>query len=120
MVFIVPPTLLALLKAPSSHEMGACASTMGCMIIVTGHLTVDAQDRDAFLADCLNVVGTARTTSGCLDFAMSADPIEEDRVNVLERWESEEALKAFRGSGPDDESGARIVEMHVHDYEVSS
>ncbi len=41
------------------------------------------------------------------------------RVNVLERWESREALEAFRGDGPDDESAARILALHVHDYVVA-
>jgi len=39
-------------------------------------------------------------------------------VNVLERWETEEALKAFRGDGTDDDSAARIEVAEVHDYEA--
>jgi hypothetical protein len=33
---------------------------------------------------------------------VAADPIEPDRVNIYEEWESEEALLTFRGAGPDE------------------
>lgn len=88
------------------------------MLIVSGYLELDPADRDAFVADSIAFVRGARATAGCLDFAVSADPVDRARVNVLERWESKAALTAFRGSGPDDESAARILGMHVHDYEV--
>jgi hypothetical protein len=45
--------------------------------------------------------------------------VDAGRVNVLERWESEQTLKTFRGDGPDEGSAARILGMHVHDYEVT-
>jgi quinol monooxygenase YgiN len=89
------------------------------MIIVTGHLTLDPADRDAFVADSVGFVRDARNTSGCLDFALSADSVDAGRVNVIERWESAETLKAFRGDGPDEGSAARIIELDVHDYEVT-
>lgn len=38
---------------------------------------------------------------------------------MLERWESTETLKAFRGDGPEEASAARILELDVHDYEVA-
>jgi len=89
------------------------------MIIVTGHLTLDPGDRDAFVSDSIEFVRVARDTPGCLDFAVSADPIEVERVNVLERWESAATLEAFRGAGPDDASAARILQLDVHDYEAT-
>lgn len=89
------------------------------MIIVTGHLTVDPEDRDAFVADSIEFVRAARNTSGCLDFAVCADSIDAGRVNVLERWESMQTLNAFRGGGPDEASAARILDLDVHDYEVT-
>lgn len=89
------------------------------MMIVTGYLMLDPQDRDAFVADSVEFVRAARGTSGCLDFAVSADTIDAGRVNVIERWESPEDLKAFRGDGPDDASAARILELAVHDYAVT-
>jgi heme-degrading monooxygenase HmoA len=46
----------------------------------------------------------AREAPGCLDFAQSPDPLEPDRINVFERWESDAALQAFRDLPSDGES----------------
>ena len=43
------------------------------MVIVSGHLIVDEDVRDDYLADCADVVAQARRAPGCLDFAISAD-----------------------------------------------
>ena len=88
------------------------------MIIVAGHLDVDPEARDAFVADSATAVRRARSTPGCLDFAVSADPVDPVRVNVLERWETAEALLAFRGDGPDDGVSAHIQDLQVEEYEV--
>lgn len=89
------------------------------MIIVSGHLRVAAADRDAYVADCRDVVRAARSTPGCVDFALSADSLEPDRVNVLERWSSADALEAFRGDGPGDELASRILAAHVVEQVVA-
>lgn len=39
---------------------------------------------------------------------------------MLERWESAEAVRAFRGGGPDDEQAAVILHASVAEYEVVS
>ena len=51
---------------------------------------------------------------------MAADPIEADRVNVYEEWESEEALLAFRGAGPDEGLTSSIVRADVARHVVAS
>lgn len=89
------------------------------MLIVAGHLELEPDDRDTFVTDAVTAVELARGTPGCLDFSVSADPLDPARVNVLERWESSEALLAFRGNGPDDGIADRIVEFHVDEYEVA-
>jgi quinol monooxygenase YgiN len=86
------------------------------VIIVAGSLVVD--DRDAYLAGCRAVVEQARRTPGCLDFALSPDLLDDDRITVLERWADEASLQAFRGSGPSDEQGARIRSADVAEYRV--
>lgn len=43
------------------------------MIIVTGRLYVDAAVRGTYLADCREIVESARAQAGCLDFHLSAD-----------------------------------------------
>lgn len=90
------------------------------MIIVAGHITVEPEEREAYLADCWGVVDQARWTAGCLDFAISADLIDPQRINILERWESRAALEAFRGSGPDDGQGEVIRTMALEEYDVTT
>ena len=41
-------------------------------------------------------------------------------MNVFERWASEEELLAFRGSGPDGDTAARILGADVRRYAISS
>jgi heme-degrading monooxygenase HmoA len=91
----------------------------GAMLIVAGHLELEPDDRDAFVADAVTSVELARGTPGCLDFSVSPDPVDPTRVNVLERWESADALLGFRGNGPDDGVADRVVEFHLDEYEVT-
>lgn len=87
-------------------------------IIVSGKIHVRPDERDRFLALSAEAVVQARRTSGCRDYVVAADPIEIDRVNVYEEWESEEALRAFRGEGPADDLSASIVRAAVSEYTV--
>jgi quinol monooxygenase YgiN len=88
------------------------------MLIVAGHIVVDPQERDDYISGCVEVVRLARGTPGCLDFALSADLLEPGRVNIFERWESQAAVEAFRGSGPGDEQGSMIVSASVGEYDI--
>jgi quinol monooxygenase YgiN len=90
------------------------------MLIIAGHLVVDPADREAYVADCAEVVDAARGAAGCLDFALSADATDPARINVYERWASDEELMAFRGSGPDDKTSARILDADVRKYRISA
>ncbi|MFE9694809.1 putative quinol monooxygenase [Micromonospora sp. NPDC005806] len=89
------------------------------MIIVAGTLYVDPAERDAYLASCVEAVLAARSAPGCVDFAVSPDLVEPGRINVYERWESDEQLLAFRGSGPTEEQVAPILGAEVHKFLVS-
>ncbi len=90
------------------------------MLIIAGQLEVDSSDRDRYVDDCRSVVVQARRAPGCLDFAITADPLEPGRVNVYERWESDELLARFRGTGPDDELSNRIRGADVRKYRISA
>jgi hypothetical protein len=46
------------------------------MVIVAGHITVDPEQRESYLAGCRSVVEKARRADGCLDFAITADLID--------------------------------------------
>ena len=89
------------------------------MIIVTGYLIVDADQRTAYLRGCEAVVEQAREADGNRDFALSPDLVDAERINVQERWETREALMAFRGSGPSDDQTEQIRFTDVHEYEVA-
>lgn len=69
------------------------------MIIIAGELRVAAGDRDRYLAAVADVARSARLAPGCLDFVQAADPIDPERINIYERWDSDEELHRFRTSG---------------------
>ena len=89
------------------------------MIIVSGHLLVAPGRREDYLAGCRTVVELARAAPGCLDFALSPDLVDADRINVLERWTSAEAVAAFRGSGPPPEQQSALRGASVVEYDVT-
>ena len=66
------------------------------MGIVAGHITVEAQQRESFLAGC-------------------ADLVDPGRVNIFERWESQAALETFRSSGPDTEQRRAMLTVSVQE-----
>ena len=88
------------------------------MVIVAGHVVVDPDQRDDYLTGCVEVVRQAREAPGCLDFSLSADLLEPGRINIFERWESQAAVEAFRGSGTSNERGEMIVSAAVCEYDV--
>lgn len=89
------------------------------MLIVAGHLVLDPADRDAHVAASAGAVLLAREADGCLDFAVSPDAVDPERVNVFERWSSPEKLRAFRDGAADDDAQVdfdRIRAFHVEEY----
>ena len=89
------------------------------MVIVAGHVIVEPDQRESYLAGCVSVVEQARAAAGCLDFAITADLLDPGRVNVFERWASQAAVEAFRGSGPSDEQGAAMLSASVAEYDIA-
>ena len=90
------------------------------MIIVSGRIFVPPERRAAFLAASREAMVQARRAPGCRDFVVAADPLEPGRVNVHEEWDSEAALEAFRGDGPEPDLTADIVHAHVTRHHVAS
>ena len=90
------------------------------MIIVSGRIYVRSGTRQRFLESSLEAARQARETPGCRDFVVAADPIEPDRVNVYEEWDSEEALLAFREGGPDQSLTSVILQAEVSKHIISS
>lgn len=88
-------------------------------IIVSGWLRVAPGDRAAYLDGCESVIAAARAADGCLDFHLSADPLEADRINVFEHWTTAAAVEAFRGDGVDDDQRVAIVGADVRQHLVA-
>ncbi|MFW6091607.1 MAG: putative quinol monooxygenase [Actinomycetota bacterium] len=89
------------------------------MVIVAGHLVVEPEQRESYLAGSRDVVEQGRAAAGCLDFSITADLLDAGRINIFELWTSREAVEAFRGSGPDDEQQAAIRSASVAEYDVA-
>ena len=89
------------------------------MIIVSGRIYVRPGTRQDFLARSAATVVQARRADGCLDFVVAGDPVESDRVNVYEEWESEESLLRFRGDGPGEDLSSSIVRAKVARHTVA-
>jgi quinol monooxygenase YgiN len=90
------------------------------MVIVSGRIYVRPDSRTAFLASSAQAIVQARVAPGCRDFVVAADPLEVDRVNVYEEWETEDALLSFWGNGPDQDMASSIVRARVARHIVSS
>jgi quinol monooxygenase YgiN len=93
------------------------------MLIVCGHLILDPADRDSHVVSSASAVRLARQAPGCLDFAVSADPVDPARVNVFERWACAEDLDAFRGSSRSDDEPvdfSRIRRFEIEQYTVGA
>jgi quinol monooxygenase YgiN len=83
------------------------------MIIVAGSLRVAAADRDRYLAAVAGVAVQARRAPGCLGFVQAADPLDPERINIYERWESDADLARFRDADDLDAPEPDVPEPEV-------
>lgn len=65
-------------------------------VIIAGWFTVDPNKRDEVVKAHEELVKRARQAPGCLDLAITADPVDPARINNFEFWQSEEDLDAWR------------------------
>ena len=68
------------------------------MIIVSGRIYVRPGTREK-LALSTEAIMQARRASGCRDFVVAADPLDENRVNVYEEWDSRKPPFVERAQG---------------------
>ena len=87
--------------------------------MVAGHITVDPEQRESYLAGCTSVVEMARRADGCLDFAITADLLDPGRVNLFERWESQTVVATFRRNAPRNKHGAAMLSASVAEYDIA-
>jgi quinol monooxygenase YgiN len=98
------------------------------VIIVAGWLRVAAADRDRYLSAVAGVAVLARQARGCLDFVQAADPLDPERINIFELWDSDADLARFRDADdleapePDvpEPEVPTVLSAEVHRYRISS
>ncbi|MBG0568405.1 putative quinol monooxygenase [Actinoplanes aureus] len=90
------------------------------MIIIAGMLQVDPAERDRYLTAVADVSRLARQAPGCFDFSQAPDELDAGRINVFERWESDEHLHAFRDSGGPDMELPPILAAEVRKYRIAA
>ena len=62
---------------------------LGPVIIIAGHLRVAASERSRYLTAVEGAAIQARQAPGCQDFVQSADPMDPERINIYERYDSD-------------------------------
>jgi quinol monooxygenase YgiN len=67
------------------------------VLIVAGEITVAADVRAQMLQAIAPHVAETRREDGCVIYSLSADPVDADRVLVVEVWESKDHLAAHMG-----------------------
>lgn len=68
------------------------------MVIIAGHVIVDAERRDAYVDAHRDLVRRAREADGCLHVAITADTVEADRVQLVEVWRDASVLDHWRAT----------------------
>lgn len=109
-------------RAPAVGFDGPKPDTVyrGRMIIVSGWLRVLPERRAAYLDGCRDVVEAARSAPGCIEFHLGADPLDPERIVVLEQWASVADVERFRAAdGPQPTHLDAIVDAHVEQHEIA-
>jgi quinol monooxygenase YgiN len=93
------------------------------VVIVAGAFVTDPDRREEFLAGRLEGMRASRAEPGCLEYTLSADPIDPSRIVLFERWASQEALDthlaAARTRRPSGSSGVTADVVSIMVYDVS-
>ncbi|GAB2669887.1 putative quinol monooxygenase [Nocardia goodfellowii] len=89
------------------------------MLIIAGYVTVPAERREEYVTAFADLVRRARAAAGCLDVAITADPVDPARVYNFERWESRAHLDAWRAIAHAPDTGIPFEGNHVMLYEIA-
>ncbi|QGH34629.1 antibiotic biosynthesis monooxygenase [Gracilibacillus salitolerans] len=90
-------------------------------VIIAGWFTVDASMRNEVVEIHEDLIKRARRAPGCIDLAITADPVDTTRINNFEFWQSEEDLEAWRAiaNPPKEITPILNVEMQKHEIKKS-
>jgi quinol monooxygenase YgiN len=89
------------------------------MWIIAGYVTVDEEKRDAFVEAHRDLIRRARQAPGCLDVAITADPVDPRRIYNYERWDSWAAIEAWRARANAPDTGITMQDVEVTAFEVA-
>jgi quinol monooxygenase YgiN len=68
------------------------------MIVVSGFLSFDPANTEAFHEALGALVPTTRAEDGCVSYGFYADPAEPGTYRIFEEWASQEAMDAHMGT----------------------
>ncbi len=91
------------------------------MLIVAGAFVVAPDEREEFLAQRHDAMTATRSEDGCLEYVLSADPVDPSRVVLFERWADQASFDAHLAglaSGPRPD-GPSPQSMSVEIYDVA-
>lgn len=89
-------------------------------VAIAGWFTVAPNMRDQVVAAHKELMQQARATEGCIDLAITADPLDPARINNFELWESEEALDHWRSIAKPPKELTPMRDVEVLKYIISS
>jgi len=89
-------------------------------IIVAGKLKLKPGSRHEFIEKSCDAIRQARALAACEDFSVSPDPIDENRVNIFEKWLARAPLELFRNTGPDNDAFALVESFEINEYEINT
>lgn len=67
-------------------------------IIIAGTIDVDPTKVDQAIADATIMMQASQAEDGCDAYVFSLDPLVPGRIQLFERWQSEDALAAHSSS----------------------
>jgi len=94
------------------------------IVIVQGVFSLEAEERDRFVEASIEGMRSSRKEEGCLEYVVAADPLDQERAILSERWESMEHLNRHLAQQRQGASGAgnrpapRSIEITL--FEVAS
>ena len=68
------------------------------MILIAGSMNVKPESIDAFMATAVELMRATHQEAGCIAYSFSRDPLDDTKVHIFEKWESEDALAAHMGT----------------------
>jgi quinol monooxygenase YgiN len=93
------------------------------VVIVAGTFEFDPTEREEFLAGRLDAMRASRAEPGCLEYTMSADPLEPSRVVLFERWADQASLDthmaAMQSAPRPTEAGVAPKSVNITVYDVA-